>query len=285
MQTLFSSVPKREYALQNINLSFGHVPPTSSAEQQKNVNDGVIVLDGRSASGKSTILRLLAGIESPTQGGILINGKEIIQVDNEGKRKVPTWMKVGLSNTYSAQAVAQPVILESKPDFDKSQTVIQRIVQMGSEAADYYCPAASSERRKTLIQKLAIEFAQLLTITKEQQSCRPVDLSPSSQFLFAIACGCMVSIAPAVAAIDSMDINSTTDQGVSIPYPIILFDELFDTEASSTVDKCKAGILNLVDRGGVVISVTHRPVYFTEMSRRCVTLSGGKILTDRRTMT
>jgi hypothetical protein len=229
----------------------------------------------------------LAAIESPTEGKVLINGNEI-QVESGGKRmNVPYWMKVGSCKISSPHAVAQPVILESKPDFDNSQTVIQRILQMGTEATDYYAaPVSGDVRRKALIQKLAVGFAQLLTITEEQQSCRPTDLSPSNQFLFGIACGCMVSIAPALAAVMDNDVDgSTTDQGVSIPYPIILFDELFDREASSTVGKCKSGILNLIQHGGVVISVTHRPMYFTEMSTRCITLSGGKVLTDRKTIT
>ena len=65
-------------------------------------------------------------------------------------------------------------------------------------------------------------------------------------------------------------------------YPILLFDELFDTEHPSTVENCSRGILNLIDAGSVVISATHRPGYFHSMSSRTVTFSGGKVLTDER---
>jgi ABC-type polysaccharide/polyol phosphate transport system ATPase subunit len=87
-----------------------------------------------------------------------------------------------------------------------------------------------------------------------------------------MACGCMKSVAPAIKK------NDNDDTG--IPYPILLLDELFDTEVPSTVEKCNKGITNLIKCGAVVISATHRPNYFTGMSSRVVTLSGGKVLTD-----
>ena len=86
-------------------------------------------------------------------------------------------------------------------------------------------------------------------------------------------------MAPAVAALGN---GLAPEQRISIPYPILLFDELFDGEASSTVDKCRIGILKLIQQGGVVVSVTHRPTYFTNMASRCITINGGKILHDRK---
>jgi ABC-type sugar transport system ATPase subunit len=247
------------------------------------VDDGVIVLEGSSASGKSTILRLLAGIESPAEGRILINGQEIKNRD-EGERKSPYWLKVGSTFTQSqSEAVAQPVILENKPDFNNSKTVLQRIVQMGHDAVQYHCnienvECRENEIRDKLLQRVALEFAELLTISKEQQF-KPSELSPSKQFLFAMACGCMVSIAPSIAALGD---NAATK--VSVQYPILLFDELFDTETSGTLDKCKSGICNLIEKGGVVVSVTHRTTYFMDMGCRCVTMSGGKVLVDSKVL-
>ncbi|KAL7439661.1 hypothetical protein ACHAXM_007545 [Skeletonema potamos] len=247
MNKLFSSVPKREYALKDINLIFGKD------------DDGVILLVGRSASGKSTMLRLMAGIELPTQGCVSIDGRTTAQLLLNGKNKgvksgMPTWIKVG-----KISECVQPVILDGKPDFDDSLPVMERVIKMGLDE-----DMAQSE-------VLARDFVTLLGLDG-QSSLLPSELSPSEQYLFSMACGCMKSVAPAIKK------NDNDDTG--IPYPILLLDELFDTEVPSTVEKCNKGITNLIKCGAVVISATHRPNYFTGMSSRVVTLSGGKVLTD-----
>ena len=216
----------------------------------------------------------------------MINGHDMRASSSSNSQNVRSWMKVGSFGPSPSQAVAHPVIIEGKPDFDNSKTVLERIVQMGNDATKYHCKSSlatsANAEKSSLIQQLAIHFANMLTISEEQQSCRPGDLSPSNQFLFGIACCCMVSIAPAVST--AFDIgNDVAEQSISIPCPIILFDELFDAEASSTVDKCRLGILNLIREGGIVVSVTHKPMYFMDMACRRVTLSSGKVLTNKRT--
>ena len=275
MQTLFSSVPKREYAIQDVNLTIGH--SSFSQPNENNEDQGVVVIEGRSASGKSTILRLLAGIESPTKGRVMINGQHM-SLSGVSGRSMTSWMKVGMPLTTTSQ----PVILGGKPDFDNSITVFKRIVQMGRDATQNHLAENNNGDaiKDKLLQSLALEFAGIIMLTDDQLACRPADLSPSNQFLFGIACACMVSIAPAMIALD-VNNPKCEERSISMFYPIILFDELFDAEISSTVDKCKAGVLELVKRGGVVISVTHRPMHFADVSSRCVTMSGGKVLTDR----
>ncbi|KAL3776038.1 hypothetical protein HJC23_009664 [Cyclotella cryptica] len=283
MQKLFSSVPKREYAVHNINLSFGHVPFSSTS--QNGTNFGVTIIDGRSASGKSTILRLLAGLDSPAEGRLFINGNEV-KVEDAPRRDIPSWMKVGssfASSSIQTGGLVQPVIIEGKPDFVSSKTVLERMYHMGRDAVQHNFKKQDLEgkyddERDRLLQKLALEFAKLLQLTEEQYSGSPSDLSPSGQFLFGIACACMVSVAPSVTVLDLND--STNIQSISLPCPILLFDELFDSEHSTTLDKCKAGITNLIQSGGVVVSVTHRPLYFMNMASRRITMSGGKVLAD-----
>ncbi len=258
MQKLFSSVPKREYAIQDINLTFG----------QKDKDDGVVLLVGRSASGKSTLLRLIAGMELPTQGCVSISGHKITQLlrDEEAKEvasRIPPWLKVRkVPQTSEMSQPAIPVILDGKPDFDDSLTVLERIMKMR--------PDDNMDQSELL----ANDFVNLLGLDG-QCSLLPSQLSPSEQYLFSIACACMVSVAPAN--------NDHNDDEKGMSYPILLFDELFDTEVPSTVEKCSKGITNLIDCGAMVISATHRPNFFKGMSKRVVTLSGGKVLTDSTT--
>ena len=131
---------------------------------------------------------MIAGLESPSEGRVLINGQEM-KVSNE-QRKCPSWMKVGSTHASTSSqpdstdknSSVQPVIIASKPDFDNSQTVLQRMYQMGHDVVQYHSAkqnigSQDDEKRNELLQKLAVEFAFILDMTKEQL-CRPVDLSP-----------------------------------------------------------------------------------------------------------
>ena len=277
-------MPKREYAIQNINLSFGH-NIQSSADQTTIANDnddGVILLVGQSASGKSTLLRLLAGLECPMHGFVSLNGSRFAGVGQMAGTS--SWIDMGICTSG-----IQPVILKAKPDFDDTLSVIDRIVQVGLDTIfkcnrvwkdDEFREEKDEEAATTeLCSTLAEDFASLLTLSDEQCSSVPSELSPSAEYLFGIACGCMMSVAPSIISILQ---SKKEEDPVDIHYPILLLDELFDTEASSTVEKCSTGILNFIHAGGVVISATHRPTYFHSMVSRTVTLSGGKVLLDER---
>ena len=269
MNKLFSSVPKREFAVQDVNLSFGVTSKEKTASSE--YDDGVILLVGRSASGKSTLLRLMAGMESPTSGSVSINGHKV-----DDTMQMPTSIEQGTT----------PVIVAEKPDLDDTRSVIDWIQYFGLDNIDQ-CNRAwkidnggelKEEETKEIIQSLAEDFASLLTLTQEQCSSPPSELTPSGQYLFGIASACVTSVAPSIV----IQQNTEATPLNSIHYPIILLDELFDTEHSSTVEKCNEGILNLIREGGVVISATHKPTYFTDIVSRKVTLSGGRVLTDIR---
>ena len=273
MDKLFSSVPKREFALQDVNLSFGVTASTSKEKlASSEYDDGVILLVGRSASGKSTLLRLMAGLEYPTSGSIYINGHKV-----DDTMQMPISVEQGTT----------PVILSEKPDLDNTMSVMEWIQYFGLDNIDQ-CNRAwkidndgesdEEEETKEIVQKLAEDFASILTLSQEQYSSPPSELTPSGQFLFGIAAACITSVAPSIV----IQQNSEATPFNSIHYPIILLDELFDTEHSSIVEKCNEGILNLIREGGVVISATHKPTYFTDMASRTVTLSGGRVLTDIR---
>lgn len=275
MNKLFSSVPKREFAIQDINISFGYTSASPSKEKSaSSINDdGIILLVGRSASGKSTLLQLMAGMESPTSGSLYINCHKV-----DDTMKMPMSVEQGTT----------PVILAEKPDLnnDNTRSVIEWIQYFGLDNIDQCNRAwkidnggeSKEEETKEIIQSLAEDFALILTLSKEQCSSPPSELTPSGQYLFGIAAACITSVAPSIV----IQQNTEAAPLNSIHYPIILLDELFDTEHSSTVEKCSEGIMNLIQAGGVVISATHKPTYFTDIASRIVTLSGGRVLMDKR---
>jgi energy-coupling factor transporter ATP-binding protein EcfA2 len=309
-------VPKREYALRDVNLSFGHMAEPSSSmssygdstpsspswiDTTNAVNDdGVVLLVGRSASGKSTLLRLLAGTERPIKGGRIVVGG--VGQCHRGPEGTPegTAMEGGIA--------PRPIVLDRKPDFDDALTVAERIVNAGIDAVRdcgvdggrkrrfldggtdeggggesrpsrwgaHDRAMAGDESTTSLLRTLADDVSSLLTLTTEQLRSFPSELRPSSRYLFGIACACMTSMAPCVAH----DPDVARRDGVG--YPIILMDELFDAEHPSIVENCGTGILNLIRAGGVVISATHRPGHFRCITSRTITLSGGKVLMDER---
>lgn len=251
MSRLFSSVPKRQFAVERINISFGHVINYLSPSLVDDDDDGIILLVGRSASGKSSLLRLLAGMEKPTDGRIIVGGS------------------------------ARPVILDCKPDFDDSLNVMDRIVQVGVDVAIQMQKIglqniSTTREDLTLLQKLAQDIVSLMMLSNEQLLAMPSELCPSIQYLFGIACACMTSM-----ALQCLN-DPIRAQDDGIYYPIIFMDELFDAEHPSIAENCGKGILNLVRAGGVVISATHRPGHFRGMACRTITLSSGKVLTDER---
>ena len=250
---------------------------------------GVVLLVGRSASGKSSLLRMLAGTERPDVGGRVVVG---------GGVTTPI-----------------PVVLDRRPVFDDSLTVAERIVRAGLDAVRARGDDDEHGGRKRriieetkevgvfrasfpsrmgardgatlagddptqllllLLRTLAEDVSSLLTLTDEQLRSSPSGLRPSGQYLLGLACACMASAAPCVAR----DPEGARARGVR--YPVILMDELFDAEHPSIAENCGAGILNVVRAGGVVISATHRPGHFRGMASRTITLSGGRVLTDER---
>ena len=266
LQKLFSSVPKREHALQDIDLSF--VGGTRS-----DGGDNVCLLIGRSASGKSTLLRCLAGIEHPSTGHVVINGEKADDSSVGLQKGVPFWFKMN-SNKHrpGMKPFVKPIIIESRPDFDDSKRVTDRVLDMGRMSLEKYgdgkqTPSVLEEQEASLV-KLTENFLSLLSLSGSK---RPSELSPSEQFSFGLACGCVMSLSPLIyeqKAIEEMH------------SPILLLDEVFDSEHPSVVKNCGEGLTNLVSTGAVVVSSTHRPGHFAGLSSRTVTLSGGKVLSD-----
>ena len=240
MGKLFSSVPKRENAVDQISISFG--AGRSSGRDVDEVGDNMpTILVGRSASGKSTLLRLVSGEETPTSGAVAIEG------------------------------LAEPIIIDRKPPLDDSRSVLGGIVAAPKD----------QQRNNKSVEQVALYFATTLGLTFDQLQSKPSNLSPSGQFLFGLACGCLCSVMPALSAtVDSQTALDITK--CSLPGPILLLDELFDFEHPDVAAKCCPGIDSLIQKmGAVVIIATHKPHHWEPLEmRRTVALSSGRILAE-----
>jgi len=267
LNKLFSSVPKREFAIEDVNLKFGtsRTVVEDDPDNLSLLNFNLLV--GRSASGKSTILRIVSGKEKPIKGQVMLNECNIYS----------------LNERNAELSMPKPIMLDSKPDcFDDRSTVMERIVAAAMNTNNKKCnedseSSTTSSFEKNCFELLAREYATMLNLSDNELSKVPSGLSPSGQYLFGIALACMESTS-ATAILRRSDDTSERGSEVEVSLPILLLDELLDSETSAIADKVGQGLRNLTQRGGVVLAATHRPEYLSNVADRVITMSGGEVL-------
>ena len=117
--------------------------------QQENVLNGISAtfeqgntygITGVSGTGKSTFLHILAGLEEPTSGQVLCNGKNIFQLDNK-ERNLFLNKKIGLlfqqpyliKELSVLENVMVPGLIAQKPFEDCKKRAEQLLQQVGIE--------------------------------------------------------------------------------------------------------------------------------------------------------
>ena len=274
LNKLFSSVPRREKAIDNISLSFGHFDSFNQDNVEKDLlvntetcGSGLSLLVGRSASGKSTLLRILACMEEPISGHISLNGYSY-RTDK---------IKSGIKEEA---ILPKPIIIDSKPDcFDSKSSIYQCILNSIPDISIDIPTQQQQVNKEKIVNSLKnsviSEYSQILGFTVDQlHSYTPSDLTPSQQYLFGLTCSSIESSFGGPAT----NIKLNQDNVVEIPRPILLLDELLDRETSGVANKVGNGLFNLTKEGGIVIAATHRPQFLTGVAERVVTLSSGKVL-------
>mmetsp|Transcript_289 Transcript_289/g.337 ORF Transcript_289/g.337 Transcript_289/m.337 type:complete len:194 (-) Transcript_289:49-630(-) len=169
-----------------------------------------------------------------------------------------------------------PIMLDSKPDcFDDRSTVIEKI--MSSTRASINNVPILSQFDVTLVERLGREYASILNLSEEELEGVPSDLSPSGQYLFGLVLACMESSA-STAQMSELSQEKGGGIKVEVSLPVLLLDELLDSETSIVANKVGVGLRNLTLRGGIVLAATHHPEYLSSVADRIITMSGGKVL-------
>lgn len=202
------------------------------------------LLVGASSSGKSTLLKLICGSLVPTLGTVTISTRT--QRESQAKTNI--------------NIAALPVLLDERPVYGNQRTVESILTEpiLSSGLPE----SSSSELRDDLLDI----FRLSLLLEK-----KALDLSPSERYRCRLAEACL----------QSMLSHSEPFSSESLPAPILLLDEWMDTETSTVIQNVQPSLETLAERGGVVVSVTHKPhLYQTQTASniRHITLNRGAIL-------
>ncbi len=117
--------------------SFGEVSAVRDLTMQ--IDSGEIVaMIGRSGSGKSTAMHLLAGLEQPTEGHVLYNGHNLADLDEDG---LALWRRTNIGLVFQAfhliptlsalENVAFPLYPEKIPPSKRRERAATRLRMVG----------------------------------------------------------------------------------------------------------------------------------------------------------
>jgi phospholipid/cholesterol/gamma-HCH transport system ATP-binding protein len=126
-----------------------------------------MVILGGSGCGKSTLLRQIIGLQKPTSGEVLVNGKDITRMREDELNGLRTKMGVLFQGAalFNSMTIGENVALPLKEHTDLSESTIQIMVRMklgqvGLSGCDDYYPSQLSggmKKRAGLARALAMD--------------------------------------------------------------------------------------------------------------------------------
>lgn len=124
-----------------------------------------IAIMGRSGSGKTTLLQMLGGLDSPTEGQIVINGQDI-HAFTEAERCRIRNQSIGfiyqfhhlLSEFTALENVAMPLLIANQPSKLATQKATDLLVQVGLASRIHHKPGELSggERQRVAIARALV---------------------------------------------------------------------------------------------------------------------------------
>lgn len=126
---------------------------------------------GRSGSGKTTTLHLLAGLETPDSGQVLFQGQALSRLDEDG---LALWRRVHVGLVFQAfhliptlsalENVAFPLYPTARPAAERQQLARQRLAQVGLAHRLDHRPGQLSggEQQRVAIARALINQPQLI---------------------------------------------------------------------------------------------------------------------------
>jgi putative ABC transport system ATP-binding protein len=132
----------------------------------------MLAIMGRSGSGKSTLLTLLGGVDVPTSGQVLLEGRDVAAMSDD-ERTIVRRRRIGfifqsfnlLPILTAEENVALPLELDGKQSDKARQAAIEKLDLVGLTARKHHIPGKLSggeQQRVAIARALAIEPTFLL---------------------------------------------------------------------------------------------------------------------------
>jgi putative ABC transport system ATP-binding protein len=122
---------------ESVSKSFGAVQAVQNANLQIAPGE-IVALMGRSGSGKTTMMHLLAGLEQPTTGQIMFQGNDISGLDEDA---LALWRRANIGLVFQAfhliptlsalENVAFPLYPDKVPAAERKERALSRLEQVG----------------------------------------------------------------------------------------------------------------------------------------------------------
>ena len=158
----------------DLHKSFGRGPTAVSvlAKLSLDLERGErVALLGKSGSGKSTLLNLLGGLDHPTSGSILVDGREITQF-NSPQRASYRLTHVGmvfqafhlLTNRTALENVELPMLLAGIPKLERRRAAADALkaVGMGERTLHWPSTLSGGERQRVAIARALVNRPALV---------------------------------------------------------------------------------------------------------------------------
>jgi len=154
----------------NLRKTFGQVMAVCDVSLEVTANDFLAII-GRSGSGKTTTLHLLAGLESPTSGQILFRGQDISRLDEDS---LALWRREHVGLVFQAfhliptltalENVAFPLYPTPVPAKERRRLAQTRLEQVGLGHRLYHRPGQLSggEQQRVAIARALVNRPSLI---------------------------------------------------------------------------------------------------------------------------
>ena len=149
-------------------------------------------LVGESGSGKTTIARAILGLTAPSDGSVLLNGRDITRASKRERRAVSSLMQVVFQDPYSSlsptrtvwQTLAEPVLAQGGADRAMTKTLavelLERVGLDGDALVKYPRQFSGGQRQRIAIARALMLRPQLVVLDEPVSA---LDLSVQAQVL------------------------------------------------------------------------------------------------------